>query len=88
MMVVVATWVNAHAKLLGLSGAILASVGGMGMAAHEYAVAVRTDITAVEYEVEGVSTKLDRIQEDVTEVKCMTITHYQEGDPLDCLNDR
>jgi len=83
-----AAWVNAHAKLLGLSGALLASVGGLGIAGHEYVVSVRGDITAVEYEVDGVSNKLDRIQEDVSEVRCMTITHYQEGDPLDCLDNR
>ena len=87
-MAAAAAWVNAHAKLLGFSGALLASAGGLGIAAHEYVVSVRGDITAVEYEVDGVSNKLDRIQEDVSEVRCMTITHYQEGDPLDCLDNR
>lgn len=87
-MLAITVWVNAHAKLLGLSGAFLASAGGLGMAAHQYAVDVRGDITAVENEVEGVNGKLDQIQEEVSEVRCMTITQYQEGDPLDCINDR
>lgn len=86
MIVSLSLWMNAHAKVLTLSGAMAAGAGGFGMTVHNYVVRVDADIEAVEDAQNMEIQKLDAIQADLTEVRCMTLTHYQEGNPLDCLD--
>ena len=87
MLVSISLWINAHAKVITLAGAFTGGVAGLGLAVHDYIDGVDDRIVAVEVEQSGVDAKLEAIQYDVSEIKCMTLMIHQGGDPVDCIYD-
>ena len=91
MIVYIVGWVQAHAKILALSGVLTGAVGSGALRIVTYVDGVDDRLDAVEQTInvraKEIDGKLEIIRIDVSETRCITLTHAKGGDPLDCLYD-
>lgn len=86
MIVYLTTWVQTHTKLLALVGSLSSGAAAGGLVIGNYVFGVDERLDLVEQSDMVKQSQLDRIELDVSEIRCMVIEHHQGGDPLDCLN--
>lgn len=85
MFVFMSAWVNAHAKLLTVIGAVMGSTVGGVVGIHEYVTGVSDRIAEIEQGDIVRQNQLDLIARDVAIVRCMVVMEAQQEEPLECL---
>ena len=83
MITSITVWLSGHAKALAVLVPIV-TAGIVGTV--NYVTGVDERLDTVEQSDMMTQGQLDRIEVDVSEIRCMVIEHHQGGDPLDCLN--
>lgn len=89
MVLFLTTWLQSHAKLVGMTTAAVAAVGSAGVGLHNYNVSLVRRIDSIETRDvatdSAIVTKIDDIGVMLSETRCMVITHHSGEDPLECL---